>query len=1010
MPSRAPRLQFPDQVVTAVVVVHEGAAWLPECLDALGAQRRPAQRVVVVDTGSADGSAELARSLADGIEVVRLPRDAGLAAALAGGVAAADALPAVRRRGPVVEWLWVVHDDCRPEADALLELLAEADRSASATVLGCKQTDLEGRQLLELGVSVDGSGRRRSSVEPHEVDQGQYDELRDVLAVGTAGMLVRRDVWDRLDGLDPTWRFHGEDVDFGWRANAAGERVVVVPRAVVRHAFALSTGRRATDATANGVVRRRHELQVLWSNAGAAVLPLLVVRTVLGGFLVALARLTSGDFRGARDEAGAVLSALRHPATVTAARRRRRPLRARGHAELRPLLGRSSAQIRRDVAARFNQSRRGEGRVEGRRGWRDRPLLWLSLGLIAVALVADRGVFSGTLHGGRLLPAAGGASDLWSSYLAGWHPVGLGSTAPAPPWLAVFAAVSTLLFGKPWLVVAVLMLGAVPLAGWSSYAAGSALTPSRWLRAWAAAGYALLPVGLGAVAGGRLDVVVVVILLPLTVRALTLALAPGAPGGRRAIAAGLLLAVVAAFAPSLWAVLGLCAVAVVAVGVRPAGAALGRLLVALLVAFVVLLPWSWHLAVHPSLALRGIGPADSFALSRAQSVGDLMLLHPGGPAQPASWLVGGLLLAALAGLTRATGSRVARAAFAAYVVAVGAALALSRLEVTGAAADARYWTGVPLAVAGLAALCGGAVAADEARKALARHNFGWRQVAASLVTGAAAVATVGLAVSWVSRGVEGPLTGRSPQLLPAFAVATAALPGSPRVLVLHPAGDRVDYALVRSASGPRLGDVDLGSRTPGRGDRRLAAAVARLAGGDPQAAALLAELGVTQVADRGADDRRLPGLARVDALTAVPSSGIVVRRTAAAAGELVLLPPGPAAQVRTGGDLPTGARPEPLPAADGHARTRLRPGPAGRLVVLAESADTRWRATLDGRPLPRSTAYGWAQAWTVPTSGGRLVVSRTGDRRGLELLGELAVLVLLTLAARPVRRPSGEPS
>ena len=53
--------------------------------------------------------------------------------------------------------------------------------------------------------------------------------VRDVLAVGTAGALVRRDVWDALGGLDPLLPLFRDDLDLGWRVNAAGHRVVVVP-------------------------------------------------------------------------------------------------------------------------------------------------------------------------------------------------------------------------------------------------------------------------------------------------------------------------------------------------------------------------------------------------------------------------------------------------------------------------------------------------------------------------------------------------------------------------------------------------------------------------------------------------------------------------------------------------------------------------------------------------------------------------------------------------------------
>src|SRR4051812_11702993 len=333
MPSRSSRLPFPRQVVTAIVVVHDGDRWLDHCLNAVREQSRQPQRLVVVDTGSVDGSVEIVAAAGDEIELVRLPRDTGFGAALAAGLAAADARPGPRPRGPVTERVWLLHDDCRPEPDALFELLAEAERSESATVLGCKQLDLAGRRLVEMGVTVDGSGRRRTGLDPHEVDQGQHDELRDVLSVSTAGLLVRRDVWDRLGGVGSAWPLFGAAVDLGWRANAAGERVVVVPRAVVRHDFASSTGKRLTDAVSGRpeVVRRQHELQVLLANSAAVMVPLLVLRAVVAAVLSAGGKLLGGHPRAAGDELGGGGSALRPPPLVAPAPPPRGPAPAPAH-------------------------------------------------------------------------------------------------------------------------------------------------------------------------------------------------------------------------------------------------------------------------------------------------------------------------------------------------------------------------------------------------------------------------------------------------------------------------------------------------------------------------------------------------------------------------------------------------------------------------------------------------------------------------------------------------------
>src|SRR5579884_1000003 len=62
-------------LVTAIVVAHDGARWLPDCLAGLAAQTRAPQRVVGVDTGSTDGSAALLAEQLGESAVVRLPRD-----------------------------------------------------------------------------------------------------------------------------------------------------------------------------------------------------------------------------------------------------------------------------------------------------------------------------------------------------------------------------------------------------------------------------------------------------------------------------------------------------------------------------------------------------------------------------------------------------------------------------------------------------------------------------------------------------------------------------------------------------------------------------------------------------------------------------------------------------------------------------------------------------------------------------------------------------------------------
>jgi GT2 family glycosyltransferase len=141
----SPNDTYPQHVVTAVIVAHDGAAWLPHVIDGLLEQTRPVQRVVAVDTGSRDRSgAVLAAKLGQQV-VFGMDRTTGYGAAVAralqhkaANTPVASRAPQGRAehgrgeygrdqgRGEPVEWIWLLHDDCEPAGDALEQLLRGA--------------------------------------------------------------------------------------------------------------------------------------------------------------------------------------------------------------------------------------------------------------------------------------------------------------------------------------------------------------------------------------------------------------------------------------------------------------------------------------------------------------------------------------------------------------------------------------------------------------------------------------------------------------------------------------------------------------------------------------------------------------------------------------------------------------------------------------------------------------------------------------------------------------------
>nr|WP_308801167.1 glycosyltransferase [Streptomyces polyasparticus] len=1031
-------------MVTAVLVSHDGARWLPEALSGLLGQERPVQNVIAADTGSGDDSARLVTEALGADRVLHLARRSGFGtavdeAARTAGTLGPEELPYLKRPsgwdpvsrswrddaydlpelpyGEPVQWLWLLHDDCAPEPDALAELLRvvenEQELGREVAVVGPKLRGwYDRRQLLEVGVSIAHSGRRWTGVDRREQDQGQHDQVRPVLSVSSAGMLIRRDVYEELGGFDRRLPLMRDDVDLCWRAHQAGHRVLIAPDAVLRHAEAASRERRTVDCAGRTSasphrVDKAGAVYTLLANARGAVVPWVLLRLVLGTFLRTLAYLVGKAPGQAVDEVTGLFGTLLRPGRIFGARRRRRSVVEA--AELRPLFPPPGATVRLTVEQVASQvagrtdpevSAGRHGAVESGPGGDDADFLeieqfarlkriarkpgpMLFVVLLFVSLIACRALIgSGALAGGALLPAPADAAGLWSRYLDSWHEAGTGGTEAAPPYLAFIAALATVFFGSTGLAVTVLLVCSVPLAGFTAYFASRPLVESRLLRAWAAVAYAFLPAATGALAGGRIGTAVLAVLLPLMARAAIaasglLAQGQGARGSWRATwAYALLLTVTTAFTPIVWPLALLLGIGLLVLRRDDITAYGLRLLAQIGTPLLVLAPWSLSLLPFGFFREAGL----EFGAGSAGAL-DLLGASPGGPGTVGGLLLIGIVLAALGALLRQERLLPIRTAW--VVALLGFFFA--------ALSNGSVWAGPATLVQGLALIAAAVLGADGARSRVAEQSFGWRQPVAALIALAAAAAPLLAAAGWMIRGADGPLRRTDPAQVPAFVAEEANTRDQARTLILDSdSPQRVTYTLVRGA-GARLGDAELTAH--GKGGELLDEAVARLvAGSGADQADELGAFAVRYVLVKDGAPRRVhrvldstPGLSRLSQQDGT-SLWRVDRQVSRAA-------------IVSGGE-----EPKPVAAGPVTVDTEIPPGEAGRVLRLADSAAEGWTATLDGKPLAKKTVDGWAQGFELPAAGGRLSVVHedSGAHTGwLWAQGALAlVLVVLALPGR----------
>ncbi|OKI84598.1 family 2 glycosyl transferase [Streptomyces sp. CB02414] len=1048
--------------MTAVLVAHDGARWLPDALAGLLGQERPVQYAVAADTGSADDSARLVTEALGDDRVLHLARRTGFGQAVEEAVRVAPALtpedlPYLRRpsgwdpvtrtwrddaydlpelpHGEPVQWLWLLHDDCAPEPDALAQLLRVVDNEYElgrddVAVVGPKLRGwYDRRQLLEVGVSIANSGRRWTGLDRREQDQGQHDHVRPVLSVSSAGMLIRRDVFERLGGFDRRLPLMRDDVDLCWRATAAGLRVLVAPEAVVRHAEAASRERRTVDCAGRTTasphkVDKAGAVHTLLVNARTAALPWVLLRIVLGTLLRTLAYLVGKVPGQALDEIRGLLGVLLRPERILAGRRERgRPQVEKD--ELRPLFPPPGATIRvtveqvagnlvgaSDAEAAAGAGRHG-GAIESGPGGDDADFLEveqfsrlkrvarkpgpvLFLILLLVSLAACRALLGGgALAGGALLPAPAGAGELWSRYTDAWHTVGTGGTASAPPYLAIVATLASLLLGSTGLAVTLLLVCSVPLAGATAYFASRPLVPSRLLRAWAAVAYAFLPAATGALAGGRIGTAVLAVLLPLIARAGVAAAgltgSSGTRGSWRATwAYALLLTITTAFTPVVWPIALLLGAGVLVLR-RGDITAYGLRFLAQLGTPLLLAPWS--------LSLLPFGFFDEAGLdygASAASALDLLGASPGGPGTVGGLVLIGIVLAALAALLRSERQPAIRTAWAVALVALVFAVLSNR----------SVWAGPATLVYGIALLAAATLGADGARFRVAEQSFGWRQPVAALIALASAVGPLIAAAGWMVGGADGPLERRDPTQVPAFVAEESRTRDQARTLVLDSdSAAHVSYMLVRG-SGARLGDGELAAGDGG--NSRLDKIVANLvAGSGADQADQLGGFAVRYVLVHKGAPREVtrvldatPGLSR---LSQQDGSGLWRVDKEVARATIVS---GAGAEDGSGdGDRAGAGEPQPVAAGPVEIHTEVPSGPEGRVLRLADTAADGWTATLDGKPLTRTTVDGWAQGFELPASGGKLDVTYDGPlTHTLWLWAQGLLAVVLVVLALPGRR------
>ena len=224
-----------DQPTVYIIILNwNGQEVLGPCLDSLMRVTDPQLEIIVVDNGSTDSSREIVRQGFPGVELIENGENLLFAAGNNVGIEVA------LERG--AEFILLLNNDTEVDPLFAAEMLRAFDDSAVG-VAGPKIYYYDDQERIWYG----GGGFNRLTGVPfhcglRRMEGPSEDTPGETGWVTGCALMARREVFEQIGHLDPSYTIYCEDVDFCLRAASAGWSLRYVPSAKLWHKVSSSSG------------------------------------------------------------------------------------------------------------------------------------------------------------------------------------------------------------------------------------------------------------------------------------------------------------------------------------------------------------------------------------------------------------------------------------------------------------------------------------------------------------------------------------------------------------------------------------------------------------------------------------------------------------------------------------------------------------------------------------------------------------------------------------------------
>ncbi|MCC6384815.1 MAG: glycosyltransferase family 2 protein [Bacteroidia bacterium] len=248
--------------------------------------------VIVADNASTDDSLQFLSQQFPGIRLIKLNRNYGFAGGYNACLKSVEA-----------EYFVLLNSDVEVTSGWLKPLISFLDSNPQVAACQPKVRSYYDRHLFEhagaSGGYIDQLGYpfcRGRILNTLEADNSQYNSNQKIFWATGACLMIRRDVFRKLNGFDDRFFAHMEEIDLCWRIQRAGYTLFCIPESVVFH---VGGGTLPMKNPRKTYFNFRNNMMMLHNNLPPdKLIPVLIFRLCLD-LTAAIKFLVEGDARDA---------------------------------------------------------------------------------------------------------------------------------------------------------------------------------------------------------------------------------------------------------------------------------------------------------------------------------------------------------------------------------------------------------------------------------------------------------------------------------------------------------------------------------------------------------------------------------------------------------------------------------------------------------------------------------------------------------------------------------------